>query len=113
MGQEQATLKPMIEGIRKNLGDNVLSDGCKVTADTCFSSEVNMQYFYEEGIDAVVPDNQFRQRDPVFSDSETYLKHKEKRKLTKEDKATARAIFSSDEFVVNFKNKMCACPNGK
>jgi hypothetical protein len=56
MGQEQATLKLMIEGIRKNLGDNVLSDGCKVTADTGFSS---------------------------------------------------------DEFVVNVKEKVCVCPNGK
>jgi transposase len=113
MGQEQATLKPMIEGIRKNLGGNVLSDGCKVTADTGFSSEVNMKYLYEEGIDAVVPDNQFRQRDPIFSDSETYLKHKEKRKLTRKDKATTRVIFSSDEFAVNFKEKICVCPNGK
>ncbi|MFT6387474.1 MAG: hypothetical protein ACJAUP_000845 [Cellvibrionaceae bacterium] len=42
MGQEQATLKPMIEGIRQNMGDNVLSDGCKITADTGFSSEINM-----------------------------------------------------------------------
>lgn len=72
-----------------------------------------MQYLYEEGIDAVVPDNQFRQRDPIFSDSETYLSHKEKRKKTRKDKATTREIFSSDEFVVNFTEKICVCPNGK
>lgn len=113
MGQEQTTLKPMIEGIRKNLGDKVLSDGCKVTADTGFSSEINMQYLYEEGIDAVVPDNKFRKRDPIFSDSETYRNHKEKRKLTRKDKATTRSIFSSDLFSVNVKEKICVCPNGK
>jgi hypothetical protein len=113
MGQEQSTLKPMIEGIRQNLGGKVLIGGCKVTADTGFSSEINMQYLYEEGVDAVVPDNQFRQRDPIFSDSETYLNHKENRKLTRKDKAGTRSIFSSDKFVVNFKEKICVCPNGK
>ncbi len=113
MGQEQATLKPMIEGIRQNLGNDVLSDGCKVPADTGFSSEVNMQYLFEEGVDAVVPDNQFRQRDPIFSDSETYLNHKEKRKRTRKDKAATRSIFASDMFSVNFKKRICVCPNGK
>jgi hypothetical protein len=61
----------------------------------------------------VVPDNQFRQRGPIFSDSETYLSHKEKRKKTRKDKATTRAIFSNDQFLVNFKEKICVCPNGK
>lgn len=113
MGQEQATLKPMIEGIRKNPGEEVLNEGCKVTADTGFSSEANMEYLHKQGIDAVVPDNQFRQRDPIFSDSETYQKHKENRKETRKDKATTRKIFSNNEFVVNFKEETCICPNGK
>ena len=113
MGQEQATLKPMIEGIRKNLDDNVLNGGCTVTADTGFSSEANMQYLYEEGIDAVVPGNQIRQRDPIFSDSVTYRNHKEKRKLTRKEKATTRTIFASDSFSVNVKEKICVCTNGK
>jgi hypothetical protein len=42
-----------------------------------------------------------------------YRHHKEKRKLTRKDKATTRTIFSSDEFVVNIKEKVCVCPNGK
>jgi hypothetical protein len=57
IGQEQATLQPMMEGILQNLGDDVLSDDFKVTADTGFSSEASLQYLYEEGVDAVVPDN--------------------------------------------------------
>jgi hypothetical protein len=39
MGQEQATLKPMVEGIKKNFGDNIFEPSLVLTADTGFSSE--------------------------------------------------------------------------
>jgi hypothetical protein len=39
MGQEQATLKPMVEGIKKNFGDNIFKPSLVLTADTGFSSE--------------------------------------------------------------------------
>ena len=50
MGQEQATLKPMIEGIKHNLGDAIFDTSVVLTADTGFSSEANMQYLFEENI---------------------------------------------------------------
>ncbi len=87
MGQEQATLAPMIEGIKDRLGDDVF-DGVVLTADTGYSSEVNMQYLFNENINAVVPDPQFRKRDSAFADSPLYNEHKEKRKKTRKDKAT-------------------------
>lgn len=39
MWKEQATLKSMIEGIKKNFGDNVFKTFLVLTADTDFSSE--------------------------------------------------------------------------
>ena len=41
-GQEQSTLKPMVEGIRGRLGENVFDASVVLTADTGFSSEGKM-----------------------------------------------------------------------
>jgi uncharacterized protein (UPF0179 family) len=58
-------------------------------------------------------DNQFRLRDPIYSESETFLAHKEKRQATRLDNKKTREIFSSDNFVIDFKNKKAVCPKGK
>lgn len=113
VGQEQITLKPMVEGIKENLGEDIFGDGCVLTADTGFSSEVNMEYIFTEEINAVIPDGQFRMRDPVFSDSETFLAHKEKRQKVRKDNKKTRKIFSSSDFVIDFESETCICPNGK
>jgi len=112
MGQEQATLAPMIEGIKDRLGDDVF-EGVVLTADTGFSSEVNMQYLFDEKINAVVPDNQFRKRDILFTDSTLYNEHKDKRKKTRKDKATTNTGIRSSEFKVNLESHTCICPAGK
>ena len=113
MGQEQATLKPMIEGIKKNFGDGIFKPSLVLTADTGFSSEATMQYLFDENINAVVPDNQFRKRNPVFSDSDFYQKHKKLRKKTRKDKAKTNMAMHSSEFKVNFSSNTCICPAGK
>lgn len=113
MGQEQSTLLPTLEGIEENLGLDLSQSGIVVTADTGYSSEENMKYVFERGINAVIPDNQFRKRDPIYSDSETYNKHKEQRKKTRKDKAKTVAIFDASDFKVNLKTKTCICPAGK
>jgi hypothetical protein len=113
MGQEQATLKPMVEGIKKNLGNNIFNPSLVLTADTGFSSEATMQYLFDEKINAVVPDNQFRKRNPIFSDSEFYKKHKLIRKKTRKDQSGRDEVFHSSIFTVNLDNNSCICPAGK
>jgi transposase len=113
MGQEQATLKPMVEGIKKNFGDGIFKPSLVLTADTGFSSEATMQYLFDEKINAVVPDNQFRKRNPVFSDSDFYKKHKELRKNTRKDKAKTNMAMHSSKFKVSFDSNTCICPAGK
>lgn len=113
MGQEQSTLAPTIETIESNLGIDLSKPGTVVTADTGYSSEANMKYVFENGIDAVFPDNQFRKRDPLFAASETYNTHKEKRKKTRKDKAKKVTVFSASEFKANLKTNTCICPAGK
>jgi hypothetical protein len=113
MGQEQAKLKPMVEGIKKNFGDGIFKPSLVLTADTGFSSEATMQYLFDEKINAVVPDNQFRKRNPVFSDSDLYKKHKALRKKTRKDQSSRDEVFHSSIFTVNLDNNSCICPAGK
>lgn len=113
VGQEQVTLKPMIEKIASHFEGDIFKSGCVVTADTGYCSEDNLQYLDEQGVTAVIPDNQFRLRDPVYSESETYLAHKEKRQATRLDNKKTRAVFFSDAFTVDFEKRQATCPNGK
>ena len=103
MGQEQSTLVPAIESIESNLNIDLSKSETVITADTGYSSERNMKYLFEKGIEAVIPDNQFRKRDPKFSESETYRGHKEKRSKTRKDRAEAVVIFPASEFKVDLK----------
>ncbi len=112
-GQEQSTLQPMVDGIRKNLDETVFDTAVVLTADTGFSSEDNMEYIFKENIDAVIPDNQFRKRNPVFAESEHYNKHKELRRKTRRDRSKKEAVIPSDEFTVNLSSNTCICPAGK
>ena len=113
MGQEQVTLKPMVEGIKSNLGEDVFKPSLVLTADTGFSSIETMQYLFDEKINAVVPDNQFRKRNPIFSESEHYNKHKVLRKKTRKDKNARDEVLHSSTFSVSLENQTCICPSGK
>ena len=67
--QEHALLQPMVEGTQENLaaiGTPSVFEKTKLTADSGFHSEANMQMLMEQGIDAYVADTQFRKRDPRF-----------------------------------------------
>ncbi|NNE62586.1 MAG: transposase [Gammaproteobacteria bacterium] len=112
-GQEQSTLKPMIEGIRQHTGEQIFDTPVVLTADTGFSSEENMEYLFKENIDAVVPDNQFRKRNPVFAESDLYNKQKEQRKKTRKDRRQGKVIIPSSQFAVDLNSNTCICPAGK
>jgi hypothetical protein len=112
-GPEQQTLAPTIESIEFNLGMDLGDARTVVTADTGFSSEHTMEYLFGRGIDAVVPDNQFRKRQEAFAESETYQQQKEKRKKTRSDRAESSAQFPSSDFKVDLVAKICVCPAGK
>ena len=109
-GQEQSTLKPMVKGIRERLGENVFDASVILTADTGSFSEDNMAYLFEENINAIVPDNQFRKRNPVFAESTLYNQHKEHRKNTRKDRSQGKSVIPSCDFAVNFDSNTCICP---
>ena len=71
-GQEQQTLKPVLEPFQNRfkrlaIDDDILQSKTIITADTGFANEANMQYLHDNDINAYIPDNQFRSRDPKFA----------------------------------------------
>jgi len=111
-GSEHHTLQPILEGIQaryKTLGlsDGIYEEGVIVTADTGFANEDNMRYLHENEINAYIPDNQFRSRDPKFKD------HKKKHPRSSRAKKGSTNQFSADEFQFDEDTLRCVCPNGE
>ena len=71
-----------------------------------------MKYLFQQGINAVVPDTNFRQRNPKVTSSETAVKHKAHRQKTRLDKRKNAAKIPVSEFQVNKAARKCICPNG-
>ncbi len=105
-GPEYHTLQPMIEGLRSTLAElgekeDVIADVLYL-ADTGYATEDNMKYIFENEINAVVPDKNFRQRDPKFDEYERY---KPKERQPK--------YFANTDFCFDAETKTCICPAGK
>lgn len=80
-----------------------------VTADTGFANEANMKYLHEEGINAYIPDNQFRSRDPKFEKQKAkYGKRHQKPKSQQTKKVIPASAFEFDPTDLS-----CRCPAGK
>jgi transposase len=111
-GQEHHTLKPVLESVkaryqRTGISEDVFADGIVVTADTGYSNEDNNAYLKEEGINAYIPDNQFRSRDPKFKDQKTThgKRHQDKVK-------GMQAVIPASEFTFDPRKRTCVCPAG-
>ncbi len=110
-GQEHHVLQPVLKSVHdrfKRLGIK-LNDPI-ITADTGYANEANMQYLHVNGINAYIPDNQFRKRDPKFIDQQK--NHSQRKPITGKTKATTSVIPAS-EFHFDPVNKTCVCPAGE
>lgn len=112
-GQEHHALKPVLNGVKwryrkLGLSDDILKDQVVITADTGFSNHENNAYLKEEGINAYIPDNQFRSRDPKFK------RQKEKHGKRHQDTVKGiKQVIPASEFKFDRKAKRCVCPAGK
>jgi hypothetical protein len=112
-GQEQHTLQPILDSVestyqRLGITEDLFDTDIVVTADTGFASEDNMRYLHENEINAYIPDNQFRSRDPKFQDQKAnHGKRHQSGKKSKIDQIPA------SEFDFDPVNKTCLCPAGE
>ena len=112
-GQEHHTLQPILESVearyqRIKIDKDIYASDIIVTADTGFANEANMQYLHEQKINAYVPDNRFRSRDPKFAEQ----KNKYGKRHQSEKKKSPTMIPAS-EFDFDPVNKTCICPAGE
>jgi transposase len=110
-GQEHGLLEPMIEGTRETLkaigekGD--VFEETKLLADAGYSDEKNMKRVFEENIDAYIPDNNFRKRDPAFAHAEKYRKSIDRKHTTRKAR-----WFKPSDFVMAADKNSLTCPAG-
>ena len=112
-GQEHHTLQPVLETIQeryKRLGisKSLYKEGIVVTADTGFANEANMKYLHENNINAYIPDNQFRSRDPKFA----HQKEKYGKRHQIPGKPQAKQRIPASEFQFDPIKMTCICPAG-
>jgi transposase len=111
---EYNLLGPMIEVTRDNftaIGEKEdVFEKTKLTADSGFHTNKNMEMLAEEEIDAYIADRQFRKRDPRFDNTGRYKERttEERRKIDK-----SRKQFLPGDFTFDPDFKFCICPAGK
>lgn len=113
-GQEHHLLEPMVDGCRaqvKALGKKTdVFKQAKLIVDAGFHTEANMQYVFEEGIDAYIADKQMRKRDPRFASAS---RHKVRHRKERRQRNGARTLFRPADFTYDAKRRTCICPAGK
>ncbi|MGH8167558.1 MAG: IS1182 family transposase [Woeseiaceae bacterium] len=111
--QEHDLLQPMLKATEAHfaaLGDGAVYGKAKVTADSGFHTERNVEYLYANGIDGYLADNRMRQRDPRFQDVEKYKARSREEKRQREGRA---GRFTNKDFRYDPVKGTCICPAGK
>lgn len=113
-GQESGVLQPMLEGTRETFKALALSGDvmqqAKLTADAGYASEHNMQYLFENGVDAYVADNLYRKRDPRFKDAERHVPTRPDAPFAKPKR---NLLFQPKDFQLAQDHSHAICPAGK
>jgi transposase len=102
-GPEQEVFEPVIEQAEENLQavteENEPLSGKTVLADAGYFSEHNLRTAAGKGIEAIIPDVNFRKRDERFTDRKAH--------------AGADYKFGAHDFSYEEKTNTYICPNGK
>lgn len=108
-GSEQAMLVPMVQASAAFRNTDTL-----ITADAGYHSSENLQALAEQQIDALIADNQMRQRDERY---EAQDKHKAKADPLYEKKHTGATqkirLYRPEDFQVSEDQSHCICPAGR
>lgn len=111
-GPEKDLLKPLIEGAKENfklIGEKKdIFKKAKLIADTGYFTKDNIQLMETERIDAYIPDNKFRKRDPRFDTAQRHDKPIDRNGTIKR-----RKYFAVNDFRYDEQKKTLICPGGK
>lgn len=111
-GPEKDLLEPLIEGTKENfkvIGEKEdVFKKAKLIADTGFHTKDNIQLVETQKIDAYIPDNKFRKRDPRFDTAKRHDKPIDRKGTVKR-----RKYFAVNDFRYDEQKKTLICPWGK
>jgi len=104
-GAESGCLPEMLDSLEANMqkvtGKKQPLKKSLVLGDTGYFSEVNLQEAKRRNIEVLIPDPQFRKRDPSFDDRQKYKD------------TNVKKYFDIDDFTYNKKEDCYICPAGK
>lgn len=109
-GSEQEVLLPVVSAMTA-----VLTADSLITADAGYHSEANLQQLAAMRVDALIADNNMRQRDERFATQE---RHREKpdplyNKSKQSKSARELTVYQPSDFTYDAEARTCVCPAGK
>ncbi len=107
-GSEQELLLPMIEAI-----DEFRAQHTIVSADSGYHSEDNLKQLEAQSIEAFIPDNGYRQRDPRYAGQEQHKAKPDALWDKSEKPASKSRLFRPCDFQVAEDFSHCICPARK
>jgi transposase len=111
--QDHENLAPVMAGAKKNMraigkGENYF-EGRQLSADSNYHSAANLALCKAEGLDAYIPDLQFRKRDERFAGQQRF-----KDGIHPRNRQTRKAgAFTTADFLFDASQQAYLCPQGK
>ncbi|MRR07789.1 MAG: IS1182 family transposase, partial [Deltaproteobacteria bacterium] len=112
-GDDSTAMGTMLEGVRENLeaaGWEEPLTGMTISADTGYYSVKNLQDCKEFGVDAYVPDPQFRKRDVRFEDAGRHRRSVDRNKA--KYTTSKKRFFDAEDFTLDDRSGKLICPAG-
>ena len=106
-GSENGLLVPVVDATKAlRTLDTV------ITADAGYHSKAGLEHLHEQGVQAFIADNLYRQRDPRYADQEHH-KDKGNPLHDKSPQQAKRKLFDVSDFCWDEEANTCTCPAGK
>lgn len=106
-GSEQELLAPVVEAL-----STIKTEATVITADAGYHSEANLKALAGAAIDAYLPDNDYRKRDPRYANQDQH-QAKPDPLWDKRPKEEKQVLFKPEDFRFDPAYKTCVCPAGK
>lgn len=115
--QDHENLAPMIAGAKKNMQaigeDENYFAGKQISADSNYHSYTSLALCKAEGLDAYIPDIQFRQRDERFAQQQRFKDGIHPRKRVTKQENRKEGFFTKADFFFDKPKQAYICPHGK
>jgi len=115
--QDHENLAPMLAGAKKNMQavgeDENYFEGKQLSADSNYHSYASLAVCKAEGLDAYIPDIQFRKRDERFAGQQRFKDGIHPRQRVGKQENRQEGFFTKADFLFDESEQAYHCPQGK